>query len=56
MKDPANRGEPGAVPQTVSDAQWTRICDGAVAAFADQAGSDAWQATATAIAAKARWN
>ena len=57
MKDRTNKDKPGAVPQTISDAQWTRFCDGAAVAFARQADiGDAWQVTADAIAANAGSN
>ena len=53
----SRRDKPDVVPQTISDAQWTRFCNGAAVAFARRVDiGDAWQATANAIAANARSN
>jgi len=57
MKDRPSEDKPGAVPQTICDAQWTRFCEGAAVAFARQADiGDGWQAIADAIAENARSN
>lgn len=57
MKDRTNKDKSAAVPQTISEAQWTRFCDGAAVAFARKVDiGDAWQATADAIAANAGSN